>query len=273
MRAPVRALGGLARPVAAAGRRLSGDHGLTIVGWHRVDGPCSDGLSTGVDDFRRNLDVLEEWGATVLPLEAAVAALDAGTLPDRAVCLTFDDGYASVVETAWPILRERGLPATLFVVSGYLSGDGRFAWDRAEPHHDRHRLARADELLAAAGEGLDIGSHTVTHPWLPGLDLDEVKRELVESRAAIEDLLGRQVDSLAYPTGCWSPAVRAVAAEAGYRIGITVDRGLNTTRTPRLSLRRSFAPTDPVDLRLVLDGAYTVLRPLDTWRRRRGPVW
>ena len=273
MRGPVRMLGTLARPVATAGRRLSPRAGLTIIGWHRVDGPCSDGLSTGVDDFRRNLDVLEEWGATVLPLESAVAALDAGTLSDRAVCLTFDDGYASVVETAWPILRERGLPATLFVVSGYLSGTDRFAWDLAEPHHDRHRLATADELVVAAAEGLDLGSHTVSHPWLPRLDADEVKRELVESRAALEELLGRTVDSLAYPTGGWTPAVRSAAAEAGYRIGITVDRGLNTARTPRLSLRRSFAPTDPVDMRLVLDGAYTVLRPLDTWRRRQGPAW
>ena len=273
MRGPVRLLGGLSRPVVTAGRRMSGDAGLTIIGWHRVDGLASDGLSTGVDDFRRNLDVLDEWGATVLPLDAAVAALDAGTLPDRAVCLTFDDGYASVVETAWPILRDRGLAATLFVVSGYLSGVGRFAWDQVEPRHDRHRLARSDELVAAAGEGLDIGSHTVSHPWLPGLDPDHLKRELVESRVAVEELLGRPVDSLAYPTGGWNPAVRTAAADAGYRIGITVDRGLNTSRTPRLSLRRSFAPTDPVDLRLVLDGAYTVLRPLDTWRRRRGPRW
>lgn len=273
MRGPVRTVGRLARPVAQVGRRLSGERGLTIIGWHRVDGRCSDGLSTGVDDFRRNLDLLERWGATVLPLGRAVAALAAGTLPDRAVCLTFDDGYASVVETAWPILRARGMPATLFVVSGYLSGDERFAWDRGEPRHDRHRLARADELLSATTEGLDIGSHTVSHPWLPRLAADEVKRELVESRVAIEELLGRPVDSLAYPTGGWTPLVRSAAAEAGYRIGVTVDRGLNTARTPHLSLRRSFAPTDPVDLRLVLDGGYTVLRPLDTWRHRRGPAW
>ncbi|HEU5038710.1 MAG TPA: polysaccharide deacetylase family protein [Nocardioides sp.] len=273
MRAEVRTLGTAVRPLAAASRRLRTRPGLTIVGWHRVDGRRSSGLSTGVDDFRRNLDVLQGWGATVLPLGEAVDRLQAGTLPDRAVCLTFDDGYASVVETAWPILRERGLPATLFVVSGYLSGEGRFAWDRPEPVHDRHRLARADEVVAAAATGLDIGSHTVTHPWLPSLDADEVKRELVDSRAAIEELLGRPVDSLAYPTGGWSPAVRAIAAEVGYRIGITVDRGLNTARTPLLSLRRSFAPTDQQDLRLVLDGAYTVLAPLDRWRRRKAPGW
>jgi len=272
VRPEVRALGTLARPVARLARRMSSGHGLTIVGWHRVD-QLTEGLSTGVDDFRRNLDVLEEWGATVLPLEAAVAALAAGTLPDRAVSLTFDDGYASVLETAWPILRERGLPATLFAVSGYLSGEGRFAWDLLEPPHERHRLARADELVAAAADGLDIGSHTVTHPWLPRLEPDQVKRELVDSRTVLEELLGRPVESIAYPTGGWSPTVRSIAGAAGYRIGITVDRGLNTARTPHLSLRRTFAPTDPTDMRLVLDGGYTVLRPLDSLRRRKGPAW
>ena len=271
MRSGVRALGTVLRPVTVGASRLA-RNGLTIIGWHRVD-EVSDGLSTGIDDFQRHLDVLADWGATVMPLDSAVAALDAGTVPDRAVALTFDDGYASVVERAWPVLRDRGLPATLFVVTDYLAGDQRFTWDQREPEHDRHRLARADALVAAAGEGLDIGSHTVSHAWLPALERDQVKRELVDSRTTLEELLGRPVTSLAYPTGGWTPMVRAVAGEAGYRIAITVDRGRNSTRTPRLSLRRAFAPDDARDLRLLLDGAYTVLRPLDTWRRRRGPVW
>ena len=272
MRSGVRGLARVTRPVSSAVYRTIGARGLTIIGWHRVDG-VSAGLSTGVDDFRRHLDVLEAWGATVLPLEEAVARLHAGTLPDRAVALTFDDGYASVVETAWPILRERGMPATMFVVSGYLTGDLRFGWDQHEPHDDRHRLVRSDELRCVADDGFDIGSHTVSHPWLPGLDADEVKRELVDSRVALEELLDRPIHTLAYPTGGWSPAVRATAGEAGYRVAITVDRGLNTVRTPQLSLRRAFVPTDAVDLRLMLDGAYTILRPLDTLRRRQGPTW
>jgi peptidoglycan/xylan/chitin deacetylase (PgdA/CDA1 family) len=272
VRPAVRVGASAVRPFVVTADRLRPVRGLTIIGWHRVDGD-SDGLSTGVADFRRHLDVLEEWGASVLPLDDALAALDAGTLPQRAVALTFDDGYASVVETAWPILRERGLPATLFAVTGYLTGGLRFGWDAHEAEHDRHRLVSAVELRAAADDGLDIGSHTVTHPWLPGLDRDEMKHELVDSRTSLEDLLGRPVTSLAYPTGGWNPLVRAVAAEAGYRSAITVDRGLNLARTPRLSLRRAFVPDAPEDLRLLLDGAYTWLRPFDAVRRRKAPVW
>ena len=270
MRQRTRAIARAVRPLARGNARAG--RGLTIIGWHRVDGRESVGLSTGVDDFRRHLDTLETWGAAVLPLDAAVAALRAGSLPPRAVALTFDDGYASVVETAWPLLRERGMPATLFVVTASLVREVQFAWDRAERPHDRVRLASADEIAAAAAEGLDIGSHTVSHAWLPRLAGADLDRELRESRAALGDLLGRPAASIAYPTGGWRRATRVRAAAAGYTVGVTVDRGLNTARTHPLSLRRTFAPADPVDLRLVLDGAYAFLRPLDTLRNRRGPA-
>lgn len=273
MKSMTRAVATATRPVVEAGLRIRASRGLTIIGWHRVDGRRSDGLSTGVDDYCRHLDVLEEWGAVVLPLEEAVERLRAGTLPRRAVVLTFDDGYASVVETAWPRLRERGWPATLFVVTDSLVRELQFAWDGHESGHERLRLATADELVAAAEEGLDLGSHTVTHAWLPRLGRAELDRELVESRVAMEGLLGREVTSIAYPTGGWRRATLDRAAAAGYRIGITVDRGLNSARTNPLSLRRTFAPSDQVDLRLVLAGAYTYLRPLDTLRNRKGPDW
>ena len=98
---------------------------------------------TGVTDMlpiERHLDLLEERGARVLPLMEAVERLALGSLPSRAVALTFDDGYASVVETAWPMLRKRDMPATLFVCSEYLPGTQRFDWDTTEPVHERHRL-------------------------------------------------------------------------------------------------------------------------------------
>jgi len=271
MRSMTRAVASATRPVTAAGLRLRPTQGLTMIGWHRVDGRQSRGLSTGVDDFCRHLDALEAWGAVVLPLDEAVAGLRNGTLPARAVVLTFDDGYASVLETAWPRLRERGMPATLFVVTDCLVREVQFAWDLHEAPHQRLRLATADELVEAATDGLDLGSHTVSHAWLPGLAGAELDRELADSRAALEQLLERPVTSIAYPTGGWRPTTRDRAAAAGYSIGITVDRGRNTTRTHPLSLRRTFAPSDPADLVRVLDGAYTFLRPLDTLRNRRGP--
>ena len=273
MRKEVRWAATTVRPLVRAGRRLTRNRGHTMIGWHRDDGATTRGLSTGVDDFKRHLDGLEEWGAVVLPLDEAVASLAAGTLPEKAVVLTFDDGYASVLETAWPLLQERAMPMTFFVVSGILDREMSFPWDADEPDQGRLRLARADEVLDAARSGLDIGSHTVTHPWLPRLDATELKRELVDSREALGELLGREITSMAYPTGGWNREVRDAVDAAGYSIGITVDRGMNSARTHPLSLRRAFVPDDLRDLSLILDGAYTMLRPLDELRGRQGPPW
>ncbi|MFB9311836.1 polysaccharide deacetylase family protein [Nocardioides plantarum] len=275
MRSTTRSLARRTRPVARTVRWLrdrDGSRSLTLIGWHRVDGETSDGLSTGVPDFVAHLDVLAARGCRVLSLEDGLAGLRAGSLPPDAVALTFDDGYASVVETAWPLLQDRGWTATLFVVTDSLDRELRFAWDdhAADDPAGRLRLSSADELAKAAADGLDLGSHTCTHPLLTQLDQDALERELVSSRHVLGDLLGRQVSSIAYPAGAWDRRVRAAAGRAGYTVGITVDRGVATPRSPLLSLPRAFVPHDPIDLDLVLDGAYTFLRPLDAVRARRG---
>jgi peptidoglycan/xylan/chitin deacetylase (PgdA/CDA1 family) len=256
-------------PTTIAVDRISAAPMLTLVGWHRIDAG-STGLSTSFDDFRRHLDVLQEWGARVLPLRDAVRLLAAGELPPRAVALTFDDGYASVLELAWPELLRRGLPATLFAVSGYLDATRRLPWDR---HHaeseDSVRLASAAMVRESAAAGLDIGSHTVSHRWLPTATADEIKDEVTASKTALEDLLGDPVTGFAYPMGGWTPAVRDAVAAAGYELAVTCDRG----RTPRghdpLLLRRAFAFDRFQDFRMQLDGAYTWMRPIEDWRMRR----
>jgi len=246
---------------------------LTLVGWHRI-GDSEDGLTTTLADFRRHLDVLAQWGAVVLPLEEAHRLLSAGQLPPRAVSLTFDDGYASVLEQAWPELQQRGLPATLFAVSGYLGGGERFPWDAHLPRNSElARLARASELCAAADAGLHIGSHTATHRWLPGLCEHEVKEELVSSRYELEDLLGRPITSFAYPMGGWNPAIRDNVLAAGYEIAITTERGRNQVGHDPVTLRRAFAFDRALDVRRQLDGAFTWMRWVERRRNRREPQW
>ncbi|CAM3614982.1 polysaccharide deacetylase family protein [Nocardioides marinus] len=269
MRPQVRAVARGLRPLRRTVRRLRSEEPLTLIGWHRIDDRHTDGLSTSETAFEQHLDLLEERDARVLPLCEAVERLALGSLPPRAVALTFDDGYASVVETAWPLLRKRDMPATLFVCSEYLPGTQRFDWDTTEPVHERHRVATAEQIVDAHAEGLDIGSHTRTHPWLPALDDEALAHELLESREVLEDLVRVPVRTLAYPTGGWDRRVRAAAARAGYTAAVTVSKGTNRRRTHPLSLHRAFVPEEVDDLDLLLDGAYGFLRPVDAVRRPR----
>jgi peptidoglycan/xylan/chitin deacetylase (PgdA/CDA1 family) len=97
--------------------------------------------------------------------------------------------------------------------------------------------------------------------------------EMAQSRDCLQELLDRPVRSVAYPMGGWTAEVRDAASAAGYSFGITVDRGTNAQRQHRLALRRAFAPTRVDDFELLLVGAYTWLRPVDSWRTRHGAPW
>ncbi|MDP9821545.1 polysaccharide deacetylase family protein [Nocardioides massiliensis] len=272
MRTLTRTAGAIATPVARWTRATCRTSTLTLLGWHRI-GDAADGLTTSFDDFRGQLDVLTDWDAVVLPLDEAVELLAADRLPPRAVALTFDDGYASVLELAWPELQERGLPATLFAVSDFLHGDRLFPWDERHGTTELTRLATAAQVRDAADDGLDIGSHTRTHRWLPSLTAAEVAEELRSSRTALEDLLQRPIRTCAYPMGGYHRAIRDLTGEAGYAAAITCDRGRNRPHQDRLALRRSFAFDDPADVRRQLDGGYTWMRAIEDRRYRREPQW
>lgn len=128
---------------------------LCIVNYHRIlEAP--DPLLENEPDvttFREHMKMLADC-FQVLPMEQALAALKQGRLPSRAVCITFDDGYSSVHDLALPVLREFGLPATLFVTSGYV-GNGENMWN------DRI----IDAIRRAPGEVLDLrASGAGTYP-------------------------------------------------------------------------------------------------------------
>jgi peptidoglycan/xylan/chitin deacetylase (PgdA/CDA1 family) len=133
--------------------------------------------------------------------------------------VTFDDAYRSVAE-ALPALERYGVPATVFACSGYAE-DGRALrvpeLDAVvEEAPDEFATMRWDELRELAERGVEIGSHTIGHPHLPGLDDAELDRELRESRERIADELGRACRYLAYPYGDEDGRVRNAAHRAGY---------------------------------------------------------
>jgi len=174
--------------------------------------------------FRRQVEYLVRRRYRVVSLEALCEAIHAGRPLRRTVAITFDDGDAGVAQHAWPILREHGLPAAVFVV---VEAVGRPAgWLRWE------------QLQAMSRQGLTVGSHTVHHAYLPSLPRDQVLHELRESKRLLEAQLQQPVRYLSYPAGGFTPAIQAAAREAGYAAALTTNRGPRR-RTPDLfALRR-----------------------------------
>lgn len=144
-------------------------------------------------------------------------AADAARGHGRLLHVTFDDAYRSVAH-ALPVLERLQVRATVFACTGAPGEPLRVPElaQEAESVPDELETMGWDELRALRERGVEIGSHTISHPHLPQLSDGELRRELVESRERIEDELRAECPSLAYPFGDEDGRVHAAARAAGY---------------------------------------------------------
>ncbi|HKP16909.1 MAG TPA: polysaccharide deacetylase family protein [Gaiellaceae bacterium] len=178
-------------------------------------------LSTGPALIERQVTSLLRSG-----YRPASAAEVAAHPKERLLHVTFDDAYRSVVD-AVDVLERLGVPSSVYVCSDFATG-------RPIPVPELAGEAMAlpeqletmtwGELRELALRGVEIGSHTVSHPHLPTLTRAEIRRELVESRRRIEDELGRPCRALAYPYGEHDARCREEARVAGYDLALAVPR-------------------------------------------------
>lgn len=178
---------------------------LPILTFHAVDDAGDVGaFPPGV--FRRAIARLHSDGFRTVDLADAVAGLRRGDpLPDRAVVLTFDDGYRSAYTDAFPVLQEHGMTATVFLAVGARDGAG----DGLPSLTGREMLAW-NEIREMAGAGIAFGAHTLSHADLTALDPDRIEAEVLGSRTVIEQRLGVPVPGFAYPFGRFDTRSRAV---------------------------------------------------------------
>jgi peptidoglycan/xylan/chitin deacetylase (PgdA/CDA1 family) len=216
--------------------------GIRILVYHDIRdvAPAEDPLRITVPPmlFERQIRHLHETGARFLSLEDSARALAGGDVPDRAVAITFDDGYHSFLTEALPILRRYGVPATLFVAVGYVGGAGF-------PFSAGTLVSRPLNWLElqriAATPGIWIGSHTTTHRFLHRLAPAERFDELARSRDILQTRLGQPVRALAYPFGGWGAFpidVQEAVEAAGYTTACTNVMGTNRRGANLLALRR-----------------------------------
>ncbi|MFI6933214.1 polysaccharide deacetylase family protein [Streptomyces sp. NPDC050287] len=136
------------------------------------------------------------------------------------VGLTFDDGYADFLTHALPVLLRWNCGATVFVLPGRLGGVN--SWDPLGP---RKPLLTADDIRHAAAEGVEIGSHGLTHVDLTRADDVTLKAEVGDSRALLTELTGAPVDGFCYPYGRVDRRVVAAARDAGYTYACAIAPG------------------------------------------------
>jgi peptidoglycan/xylan/chitin deacetylase (PgdA/CDA1 family) len=259
---------------------------LLVLAFHNVEAtwcwPSDAG--EGISTFVRQMKTLHGI-ANVVPLEDALRALEEGRpLPPRAVALTFDDGYRDNLTLAVPVLQRFAMPATIYLVPGFLSGQEQAWWERlgwavgcarsshlqfggrshpltdanarvaairavetavkSVTHAERCRLIeQVVEDLRPSGEfgaedlfldwesarklvdgGMSIGSHTLGHAILAREDAADQRADLSTSRRLLQEGLGVEVNTLAYPNGRrgdYDATTIAAARDAGYSHAVT----------------------------------------------------
>ena len=221
----------LSRPSAPPGT-------LRILMYHRVaETNDRDILTVTPFSFAQQMAWLSDEGWTVLPLASALACLESGSLPPRAVALTFDDGYRDNYDEAYPVLLRFGYSATVFPVTGFVLG---------ESEHRRYRGANPPvpyltvaQIREMKGQGIDFGGHTHTHPLLSTLSIEAATDEILRAKKLLEEWTGEKSTLFAYPNGVYSRDHFRILDGLGYEAAFSVHPGANRAGTLRWILRRT----------------------------------
>jgi peptidoglycan/xylan/chitin deacetylase (PgdA/CDA1 family) len=231
----------------------------TILCYHEVDPPAAqhttiprrtangDAISEQLrytaspENFAAQLDYLQQNGYHVIPLADLVAFLsgDRQSLPSKAVVITVDDGWLCSYTEIGPELRRRGMPYTLFIYPNVVGrGSHLMSWS---------------QVKEMSIDGVDVESHTFTHPFLtlrnnssvmPDKYAEFLQHELADSKKVIEQRTNQPVKFLSYPFGDYDDAVIEIARREGYVAAVTTQRGPIRRSTPLMTLKRYLIHND-----------------------------
>jgi peptidoglycan/xylan/chitin deacetylase (PgdA/CDA1 family) len=217
--------------------------------------------------FSRCVDWLSRNGYTFISADDVWDALSGRRpFPKGAVWLSFDDACRTLLADVLPLVRGRRIPVTLFASSGIVEGDGRFSWPAAAVD-GRHAMTSVELKQAALIEQVVIGSHTVTHAFLPRCSDEQICRETLESRRALERLTGGAVLYFAYPYGALSGREREYLAGAGYRFAATIENAFVTPQADPYRLPR-FAVANDIGFAEAICNMVGVWQPSIAWLKK-----
>lgn len=203
--------------------------GIPILMYHKIGTPPPGSkmgsLWVSQEKFKKQMSYLSEEGYHPVTFKDLYDHWDGKKpLPLKPVFITFDDGYSNNFTEAFPILKEFGFRATLFVVVQTVGWDNHWHDPVSETRIPMVSWAQLKELQ---GAGWEIGSHTMSHPRLAKLPIPEVKEEMSKSRRIISEFLDEIPDTFAYPYGNGEDVmeIRECAKEAGYRVAVGIHSG------------------------------------------------
>ena len=216
--------------------------GIPVLLYHYVGAEAPDYpyLNVATPEFSRQMKELRERGYRSVSLGDLTAYMQGSPvkLPEKPVLITFDDGYEDNYTQAFPVLKQEGFRAAIFMVQSNFNRKNRLS------------VQQIQEMEQA---GIEIGSHTRSHPNLTKLAASALEQEVGQSRRGVERLAGRPIDYFAYPGGFYNLEVLEKTAQSGYAGAFTVLPGVNRPDKDNPYLLRRIPVFSYTDFDAILD--------------------
>jgi peptidoglycan/xylan/chitin deacetylase (PgdA/CDA1 family) len=222
--------------------------------------------------FDEHLSYLSQSQYTPITITDLVLARSntGAALPDRPVVLTFDDAYEDFYASAFPALARHGFVATLYVPTAYVGGMS--AWLRQEDETLRP-MTTWTQLDEMSGAGIECGGHSHAHMQMDAVPLAVADADIRWCKATLEDHLGKEIRSFAYPHGWTTTAVKRLVQSAGFTSACAVKNMLSSPLDDAFELARLVVTGDmnTADIAQLLTRQVTPLE--ETLRNVARPLW
>lgn len=198
-------------------RNFTGDiiynnNSVPVLMYHSIDYEKGNELRIPKDKFRSHMQYLKDNKYTTLTMnEFYDFIINNKPVPRKSVLITFDDGYEDNYKNAYPVLKEFGFKATVFIITSTVDKDKTYL--------------NSSQLREMSNNGIDIESHTVRHDDLSTLDYNEQLKTMKDSRNFLMKVLNKRVDYIAYPFGRSNSNTGKAAAVSGYKLAFTTESG------------------------------------------------
>ena len=225
---------------------------IPILNYHFIEGKGEKaGLSISFQAFEKQLlHLLKRNCRVISPQDLLECRKNQTELPSKSVIITFDDGDENFYTMVYPVLVRYQIPVTMFIITDWIGKPGYLTWEQI--HSMTPRL-------------ITIGSHTVSHRYLPDLPFEEIRRELTESKKILQEKLNRNIRFFCYPVGGFNASIREMVKEAGYEAAFTTNRGRNFRQKDLFALKRVKMTEDsvkPIAITAKLSGYYQIFNDL-----------
>ena len=216
------------------GLAIDGYQTVPILSYHHFAENCKSHLCISASVFDQQMGYLKNKGYRVITMGELLGFMQyRHAIPKKSIIITIDDGYRSAYDIAYPVLKKYGFTAALFIYTDYVGvSKSAITWD---------------QLREMKTDGFEVGSHTISHCDLtkkmagesyPDY-IERIKREIVDSKQIIDKELTQDTFCFAYPYSRYNASVLNLCEQAGYKIGVTVDRGGNAFFKDPLILDRN----------------------------------